>query len=202
MLRQVSQIRRIVFFLPLLLLLLAACARQAPPAFHSTDISGSAIGSEFALADQHGKQRHLADFRGQVVLLFFGYTHCPDVCPTTLARLAKLMPALGAEAGRVQVLFVTLDPERDTLPVLAEYVPWFHPSFIGLRGDVASTAAITAAFKVVASRQTVKGGMGYVIDHTAAVYAFDPQGRLRLYIRPEDGDEAVVADVRSLLAGR
>jgi protein SCO1/2 len=195
-----SQIRRIVCLL--LFLLLAACSRQAPPAFHATDISGSAIGSEFALADQHGQLRHLADFRGRVVLLFFGYTHCPDVCPTTLARLARLMPALGAEAGRVQVLFVTLDPERDTLPVLADYVPWFHPSFLGLRGDAATTATLTAAFKVVASRQAVPGGMGYVIDHTAAVYAYDPQGRLRLYLRPEDDDAGLLADIRLLLAGR
>lgn len=193
-------LRRVLLLLTLVLCI--ACAREAPPAFHSTDISGSAIGSEFALADAQGRLRHLADFRGRVVLLFFGYTHCPDVCPTTLERLARLLPALGADAGRVQVLFVTLDPERDTPSALAEYVPWFHPSFLGLRGDPATTAALTAAFKVVASRQAVPGGMGYVIDHTAAVYAYDPQGRLRLYIRPEDGQEALLADIRLLLAGR
>lgn len=185
-----------------ILAMLAACAREAPPSFHSTDISGAAIGSDFALADQHGRVRHLSDFRGKVVLLFFGYSHCPDVCPTTLERLAKVMAALGPQAARVQVLFVTLDPERDTQQVLADYVQWFHPAFLGLRGDAATTAALTASFKAVASRQAVQGGMGYVIDHTAAVYAYDPQGRLRLYIRPEDGNEQVLNDLGSLLAGR
>lgn len=181
---------------------LFACTAQTPPAFHSSDITGAEFGRALALTDHHGKSRTLADFRGKVVILFFGYTSCPDVCPTALARFAEVMKRLGADAARVQVLFVTIDPERDTQAQLAAYVPWFHPSFIGLYGDAAATAATAREFKVYYARQETGGGMAYVLDHSAAVYVFDPAGRIRLYVRDDAGIDMIAGDLKHLLAGK
>jgi protein SCO1 len=185
------------------LMLLAACSVRAPAPWHSTDISGANFGQELAgLKDAHGKPTALADFRGRAVLLFFGYTACPDVCPTTLARYAIVMKALGAEAGRVQVLFVTLDPERDTPDRLAAYVSWFDPRFIGLYGDLAATEAAAREFKIFFARSKSSAGMGYTIDHSAGTYAFDPAGRIRLYIKDDAPVEAIAGDLKRLLAGQ
>lgn len=193
--------RRILLLV--LLLLLAACGEHAPAPWHSTDISGANFGQALlGLKDQHGKPTTLADFRGRVVLLFFGYTACPDVCPATLARYAAVMKALGPEAGRVQVLFVTLDPERDTPEKLAAYVSWFDPRFLGLSGDVAATEAAAREFKVYYARSKSSAGMGYTIDHSAGTYAFDPAGRIRLYIKDDAPVEAVADDLKRLLAGQ
>lgn len=181
-------------------LALAACSKPLP-ALKSTDITGATFGRDFALTDHHGRRRSLADFRGKAVILFFGYTSCPDVCPTTLARLAEVMKALGGEAARVQVLFVSVDPERDTAERLAEYVPWFHPDFLGLRGSTVETQQVTAEFRVFATRKPVEGAMGYVIDHSAGAYVFDPAGRLRLYVQDSVPAADVVGDLRTLLAG-
>lgn len=183
-----------------LALLVAGCSE--PPRFQSTDISGVDWGKDFSLTDHHGQLRHLADFRGKAVVLFFGYTQCPDVCPTTLAAMRAAMNRLGQDADRVQVLFVSLDPARDTPQLLAEYVPSFHPSFIGLRGDEASIAALARDFKVFYSKQPGTTPGSYSIDHSTGSYVFDPQGRLRLMVRHGELPENVAADLKLLLDGK
>lgn len=193
--------RRLFFAFPLALsgALLAAC-RRAPEAFRNTDLTGAGFGRDLALTDHDGRARRLADFRGKAVVVFFGYTACPDVCPTTLSRLAEVMKALGGQADKVQVLFVTLDPERDSLERLKAFVPWFHPSFLGLRGDAAQTRAAAEEFRIFSSRKAVDGELGYVIDHSAGAYIYDPAGRLRLYVQDSAPTADVVADLRRLLA--
>ncbi|MBK8401270.1 MAG: SCO family protein [Propionivibrio sp.] len=181
-------------------LLMAGCAE--PPGFKSTNVTGADWGKDFALADHNGTLRHLSDFRGKVVVLFFGYTQCPDVCPTTLASLRDVLALLGADAGRVQVVFVTLDPSRDSAELLSQYVPAFHPSFLGLRGDEASTAALAKEFKVFYSKQPGTTPGSYSIDHSTGSYVFDPQGRLRLLIRHGEIPGNVAADLKLLLDGK
>lgn len=181
-------------------LLLAGC--EQPPAFKSTDISGADWGKNFSLTDHNGQPRTLADYKGKAVVLFFGFTQCPDVCPTTLASMREVLNLLGPDAGRVQVLFATLDPARDTKELLAGYVPQFHPSFIGLRGDDAATAALAKDFKVFYTRQPGKTPDSYTIDHSTGSYAFDPQGRLRLLLRHGEDPATVAADLKLLLAGK
>lgn len=196
--------RETVFYwvLGLLLALALGCTdKGAPsgPAYRASDVSGAGFGRDFRLADHNGRTRTLNDFRGKVVLLSFGYTHCPDVCPTTLAELAGLMERLGSDAQRVQVLFVTLDPERDTPAQLARYVPFFHPGFLGLRGDLAATTATAGEFRVAYQKQDIGSAAGYSVDHSTGIYAFDPAGRLRLFIDYNSPLEDVVHDVRLLL---
>ncbi len=186
-------------FLALSFALLAACS-PAPEAFRNTDLTGATFGRGFTLTDHDGRQRSLADFKGQAVVVFFGYTACPDVCPTTLARLAGVMAALGKEAARVQVLFVSLDPERDSGERLKGFVPWFHPSFIGLRGDAGQIKAVTEEFRVFGARRPVDGELGYVIDHSTGAYIYDPAGRLRLYVKDSASVDDIAADIRQLLA--
>jgi len=181
-------------------LALAACDGQAPK-FRSTDITGADYGKALALVDQHGQLRRLEDFRGKAVVLFFGYTHCPDVCPTTLADLAQVMRQLGPLADRVQVLFVTVDPERDTQQVLAKYVPAFDPRFLGLRGDAEATRAVAKEFKIYYEKRPGKTPGEYSVDHSAQTYVFDPQGRLRLFVRQERLAEDLAPDLRTLLQG-
>ena len=183
------------------LTLLAACSR-APVAFRNTDLTGATFGRGFELEDHHGQRRSLADFRGKVVVIFFGYTSCPDICPTTLARLAEVMKALGPAAGAVQVLFVTLDPERDSAERLKEFVPWFHPSFLGLRGDQAQIKVVSNEFRVFSARKEVGSELGYVLDHSSGAYVFDPVGRLRLYVKDTASVNDIVADIRLLQEGR
>jgi protein SCO1/2 len=143
--------------------------------------------------------RSLADFRGKVVAVFFGFTHCPDACPTTLVEMAQVMRELGPDARRVQVLFVTVDPERDTPAVLKQYVPSFHPEFLGLCGDAEATARVAKEFKVFYQKQPLKDG-GYSVDHSAGTYFLDAQGRLRLFAPYGRGAAAMLHDVRLLLA--
>ncbi len=181
-------------------LLLSACSQ--PPSFRSTDISGVDWGKGFSLTDPQGQTRSLADFKGKAVLVFFGYTQCPDVCPTTLSSMREVLKRLGDDAGRVQVVFVTLDPARDTAQVLAEYVSAFHPSFIGLRGDEAATAAAARDFKVFHAKQPGSTPGSYSIDHSTGSYAFDPQGRLRLLVRHGETPDSIAADLKLLLAGK
>jgi len=187
-------------FLTLALALLTACSPQ-PVAFRNTDLTGASFGRDFSLGDHNGQQRSLADFRGKAVVIFFGYTSCPDICPTTLARLAEVMKALDGEAGRVQVLFITLDPERDSAERLKAFVPWFHPSFLGLRGDAGQIKATTEEFRAFGARKNVEGELGYVIDHSTGAYVFDPAGRIRLYVKDSASVEDIVADLRLLLNG-
>lgn len=186
----------IIFFLALLI---AGCGRQLPPTFHNTDITGAAFGRALALQDQHRQARTLADFRGKAVVVYFGYTTCPDVCPTALARFAAVMKKLGKQAAQVQVVFVTLDPERDTPEKLAAYVNWFDPSFIALYGDTAATAAATREFKIFSAKKEVSGGLGYVIDHSSGAYIFDPAGHLRLFVKDDTPLDSIVADLKLLL---
>jgi protein SCO1/2 len=184
----------------LLLLLLAACSE--PAHFYSTDITGSAIGTDFSLLDPAGKMRRLSDFKGKITVVFFGYTQCPDVCPTTLGALREVMVALGKQAEQVQVLFITLDPERDTAALLAQYVPAFYPTFLGLRGDPATIDATAKAFKVYYKKQPGPTADGYSIDHATGSYVYDPQGRLRLYVKYGDAPAHIVSDIQQLLAGK
>jgi protein SCO1/2 len=182
----------------LLALTLAACS-PARPQFRGSDVTGIAYGRDFRLSDPSGKTRTLADFRGKVVALFFGYTQCPDVCPTTLAELAAAMAKLGPDAARVQVLFVTVDPERDTPELLARYVPAFQPSFLGLYGDAAATAATAKEFRIIYQKQPGATPGTYSVDHSAGTYLFDPQGRLRVYESYGQGPDAFAHDIGLLL---
>jgi protein SCO1 len=181
----------------LLAMLLAACGGGGP-SFRNVDVTGADFGKDFALTAHDGKPRTLADFRGKVVLVFFGYTRCPDVCPTTMTEMKAALEQLGEDARRVQVLFITVDPERDTQELLSKYVPAFDPSFIGLRGDAAATAKVAKDFKVFYQKVPGRSPDSYTVDHTAASYVFDQQGRLRLFVRP--GNPANLAsDLRTLL---
>ena len=183
--------------LALLLAALAACNSGAT--FKSTDITGAEYGKKLDLTDHTGRARHLEDFRGKVVVLFFGYTHCPDVCPTTLAQTAQAIKTLGADADKVQVLFVTVDPERDTAQVLGKYVTAFDPRFVGLYGDADATRRAAKEFKIFYEKGSGAPG-NYSMDHSAQSYVIDPQGRLRLMVRPERIAEDLPADLRTLLS--
>jgi len=178
--------------------LLAACG-PSQPSFNSTDVTGADFGRELRLTDHNGTPRALSDFKGKVVLVFFGFTRCPDVCPSTLAELKLVKDSLGKDGERFQVLFVTVDPERDTPELLAKYVPAFDPSFLGLFGDAEATARTTKEFKVFYQKVAGSTPQGYSVDHTAASYVFDPQGRLRLFVRPELGPDAITHDIKLLL---
>jgi len=171
-----------VFLAAFAFLLLLGCGRQEPSPFKGTDITGAPFGQRLALHDHNGKPVTLTSFKGKAVVLFFGYTHCPDVCPTTLSDLKAALKLLGPKAAeRVQVLFVTVDPERDTPEVLRQYVPYFDPSFLGLTGTPEEVAEAAREFKVHFSKHTESGASGYLMDHTAASYILDPQGRIRLF---------------------
>lgn len=188
--------------LPLLLAAaLGGCGGGEAPRFRLTDVTGAPFGRQLALADHHGRTRTLADFRGKVVAVFFGFTHCPDACPATLSELAQVVRELGPAGAEVQVLFVTVDPERDTAEVLARYVTAFHPSFLGLRGDADETARVAKEFRVYAHKQPLPAG-GYTVDHTAGTYLYDRQGRLRLFASFGQGAAALLHDLRILLAER
>ena len=183
--------------------LLAACERRpAAPRleFTNTDLTGLPYAKDFALTDHNGKPRTLADFKGKVVLLFFGYTQCPDVCPTTMAEMSAAMKELGPQAEQVQVLFVTVDPERDTQQLLAEYVPAFDKRFLGLRGTPEQTAKTAKEFKVFYAKVAGKEPGSYSMDHTAASYVFDKQGKIRLLVRAGQGPASIVHDLKLLLA--
>jgi protein SCO1 len=177
------------------LALLAGC--DGGPKFKSTDITGADYGSALELPDASGRVRRLADFRGKAVVVFFGFTHCPDVCPTTLADMAGVMKQLGPDAERVQMLFITVDPERDTPQDVANYVQAFDPRFIALRGDPASTQRTAKDFKIFYEKR--KEGDSYTVDHSAQSYVFDPQGRLRLLVRPQAIATDLPDDLRTLL---
>ena len=182
---------------------LGGCDRgdsAARPQFHATDITGADFGRHLELPDQNGRVRTLDDFKGKVTLLFFGYTQCPDVCPTTLAELARIKKELGAEGDRIQGVFVTVDPERDTPAVLKAYVSSFDPTFVALRGSPEQTAAAAKEFKVFYARVDGKTPGSYTMDHTAASYVLDPQGRLRLFVRYGSPPQDLAADLKALLA--
>ena len=181
-------------------LAVAACSRSEPQAkFQASDITGVSWGKDFHLFDPSGAPRSLADYRGKVVMLFFGYTNCPDECPTTLAKMAQAVDRVSKDGQRVQGLFVTVDPARDTPAVLAKYVPAFHPTFVGLSGNEATIAATTKDFKVFAENQKADEHGYYTVDHTSGIFVFDPQGRLRLFMGPKIWVDAMVHDLKLLL---
>jgi len=179
-------------------LLLAACDAGGPQ-FKSTDITGVDYGRALELTDHKGRARRLEDFRGKAVVVFFGFTHCPDICPTTLADMAGVMRELGPDAERVQVLFVTVDPERDTQAVLANYVPAFDARFLGLRGSLEQTRAVAKEFKIYFEKRPGSAPGEYSVDHSAQSYVIDAQGRLRLFVRHERIREDLAPDLRALL---
>ncbi|MCU0812749.1 MAG: SCO family protein [Thiobacillaceae bacterium] len=184
------------------ILLLAGCEQSPPPqpSFLATDITGAEFARDFALTDHNGQARTLADFRGQAVAIFFGYTHCPDVCPTTLSDFAEALKLLGEQAERVQVLFVTVDPERDTPELLREFVPAFNPRFLGMYTDAGALKALAQEYKVVYQKTSVRAPDDYLIDHSAGTFVYDTRGRIRLLV-PYGSDAASIAqDLRTLLA--
>ncbi|AMP03044.1 SCO family protein [Collimonas pratensis] len=171
----------------------------AKTAFNNTDVTGLGYARDFALTDHTGKPRTLADYKGKVVVVFFGYTQCPDVCPTTMVEMANVLKEMGPLASKVQVLFVTIDPERDTQELLSKYVPAFDPSFVGLYGDAAATEKVAKEFRVFYQKVPGKTPGSYSMDHTAGSYVFDPDGHIRLFIRHGQGPEPIAHDLKLLL---
>lgn len=185
--------------LALSVLTLAACQGNTEK-FVNTDVTGLEYAKDFALTDHNGKPRTLADFKGKAVVMFFGYTQCPDVCPTTMAEMANVMKELGPQADKVQVLFVTIDPARDTPQILSQYVPAFDQRFLGLYGDEAATEKVAKEFKVFFQKVPGKTPGSYTMDHTAGSYVFDPQGHIRLFVKHGQGAEPIVHDLKLLLS--
>ncbi len=187
------------------MLFLAACnnsqggSEDDGNGFVGTDITGADFTKPLALTDHTGQQRTMADFAGKAVVLFFGFTHCPDVCPTTMLDLKNTMKLLGKKADEVQVLFVTVDPQRDTQEVLAKFVPSFDKRFIGLRGSLQETAEALGNFKVYFLKVPGKGDNDYTIDHSAGMYVFDKQGKVRLYMGYGQKPADIASDLRKLL---
>ena len=182
-----------------MLLALTACGEKQLK-FENTDLTGLDYAKGFALNDQNGKPVTLESYKGKVVVLFFGYTHCPDVCPTTMAEMAAVMKALGPQADQVQVLFVTLDPERDTRELLSQYVPAFDARFVGLYGTPEQTAATAKDFKMFYKKVPGKTADSYTIDHLAGSYVFDKQGKIRLFLRHGQGPAPIAHDLKLLLS--
>lgn len=182
----------------------AGCDRiaptAAPAAFHGADITGAEYARTLSLPDVSGTPRSLADFKGKVTVVFFGYTQCPDVCPTTMAELAQVKRSLGADGARMQGIFVTIDPERDTPPILKAYIGSFDPSFIALRGTLAQTEEAAKEFKVYYAKVPGKDAGTYSMDHTAGAYVLDAQGRPRLFERFGGGPQELTDDLKALLA--
>ena len=200
--------RRLLIALCCGFLFLVAGCDSGRPQFKHTDVTGADYARDFALTDHTGKKVTLADYRGRVVTIFFGFTQCPDVCPTALAEMRAVVEKLGADGPKLQVLFITVDPERDTQALLAQYVPAFHPTFVGLYGDAETTAKVAKDFKVFYQKVPGKSAGSYTVDHSAGTYVFDPQGKLRLFVRPPPSGEPasttadrLIGDIRLLLAG-
>lgn len=184
----------------LLMFGLSGCSeKQAANKFNAIDITGAEFGKDFQLTDHTGKARTLADFKGKAVVIFFGYTNCPDVCPTTMSDVSQALKLLGIDADKVDVLFVTIDPARDTPKLLAQYVPAFNPRFIGLYGDEAATAKVAKEFRIFFQKNKSNSSGNYSVDHTAGTYVFDTAGRLRLFMKYGQGAESIAHDLRELL---
>jgi protein SCO1/2 len=191
-------------FLIFLITLLASCnaagdKNQPTASFVGENITGADFAKPLALTDHTGKPRTMSDFKGKVVVLFFGYTHCPDVCPTTMSDLKQTMKLLGNKADEVQVLFITVDPERDTQEVLAQFVPYFDPRFLGLRGNAKETADTLSNFKVYQAKVDEKSDGSYTIDHSAGMYVYDKLGKIRLYMQYGQKPVDMASDIGKLL---
>ncbi len=187
------------WILPALLLLASLLAGCGSDTFHATDITGADFARHLQLTGHDGKPHSLADFRGKVVVVFFGFTHCPDICPTTLAKLAQVSKRLGDEGGDLQVLFVTVDPDRDTPEALSRYVTAFDARFIGLTGDAAAIARTAKEFKVVYQKQPGETADSYSVDHSSGTFVFDREGHVRLFVRHDQSVDDWVHDIRQLL---
>jgi len=183
------------------LLGLSACTPDKP-AFKGVDITGADYAKDFSLADQNGQTRTMKDFSGKVVVVFFGYTQCPDVCPTTLQELLEVRRMLGADGEKLQAVFITVDPERDTADMLKAYMANFDPSFVALRPMPEQMQSLLKDFKIYAKKVEGKSPTSYTMDHSAQSYLYDPQGRLRLFNRYGTGAQAVADDARLLLKGQ
>ncbi len=178
---------------------ISGCTGEAKQTFNAVDMTGADYAKDFSLTDADGKVRTLADFKGKVVVLFFGYAQCPDVCPTTMTEMAQVKQALGADADKLQVLFITVDPARDTPTVMKAYMGAFDPSFVALIPTPEQLAVTAKDFKAYYKKVDGSTPTSYSMDHSAASYLYDPQGRLRLYARYGSGVPAMVADVKALL---
>jgi protein SCO1/2 len=179
---------------------LTACG-QDKPAFKGVDITGADYAKGWSLSDQHGQTRTLQDFKGKVVIVFFGYTQCPDVCPTSMQELAQVKQMLGADGDKLQGVFITVDPERDTAELLKAYMANFDPTFIALRPTPEQLPQVARDFKIYFKKAEGPSPTSYTMDHTAASYTFDTQGRVRLYNRYGSGAPALAEDVKILLKG-
>jgi protein SCO1/2 len=192
--------RRSVLLLSASTLALAACSKDAPK-FTGIDITGADYATGFALTDHNGQPRTLADFKGKVVMVFFGFTQCPDVCPTSLTEMAQVKQMLGADGDRFQGLFVSIDPERDTPEIMKEYMAAFDPSFLALYSKPNELPALAKSFKIYYKKVPSSTSENYTMDHSAGSYIYDPQGRVRLYNRYGTGVQALADDVKLLLTG-
>jgi len=179
------------------LLALSACSPPPPP-FNASEVSGIAYGQDIGIADTSGKIRRVEDFKGQITLVFFGFTRCPDVCPSTLMRLRQVRDALGPDADKLQVLLVSVDPERDTPDRLEAYVKNFDPSFIGLRPEPAELEKVIKAFHAIAVKVPTADGKDYTVDHSATLYVYDRRNQLRLIAQPDIAIDAFASDLRRL----
>ena len=191
--------RRHLMVLGLGAALLAACSEKKP-VFSSIDVSGSDMGQNFAIKDHNGQVRRLADFKGKVVVMFFGYTQCPDVCPTTMTELVEVKRLLGKDGERLQPLFISVDPQRDTPELLKAYMANFDPTFLALCPTPAELTEVAASFKVYYKKVGDEGSVNYTMDHSAGSYVFDPQGRVRLFVRYGLGAQPLAADIAQLLS--
>lgn len=180
------------------LALLPAAASRAAAAFNGIDITGAAIGPDYQLFYADGKPASLRDFKGKTVLLFFGFTQCPDVCPTALSRAVEIKRLLGADGNKLQIVFATVDPERDTGPLLTEYMRAFDPTFVSVRGNAAQTAKAAADFNIFYRK--VPSGSSYTMDHTAITYVFDATGKIRLAFKHDQSAIQCADDLRKLMA--
>lgn len=189
----------LLFFVALFAGLAGCSDKEVANKFNAIDITGAEFGKDFQLTDHTGKVRTLADFKGSAVVMFFGYTNCPDVCPTTMSDMSQALKLLGSDAHKVKVLFVTIDPARDTQALLAKYVPAFNPDFLGLYGDEAATARVAKEFRIFYQKNKSNSSGNYSVDHTAGTYVFDQSGKLRLFMKYGQGAESIAHDLRELL---
>lgn len=189
------------FLLLLLFLMITACSetQHADTNFFGTDISETQFDRHWSLTDHQGHERNLDDFLGKVVIVFFGYSHCPEVCPTTMADLAKVMKMLGDRSGEVQVIFVTLDPRRDTQALLLNYVNSFDKRFVALRGSPEQIEKVAKIYKVFYEKQAEFGNVNYSIDHSAGSYVFDKKGKVRIYLKYGQKPVEIVSDLMQIL---
>ena len=177
---------------------LVACS-PGKPDFRSIDITGADYARDFRLTDHNGQERTLADFRGKVVVVFFGFTQCPDVCPTAMAQLVEVKQMLGKDGDKLQALFITLDPERDSAEILKAYIANFDAGFLGLRPSLEQLPELTRHFKIFYKKNEGKTPTSYTLDHSAGSYVFDTQGRVRLYVRQNMSAAAITEDLKILL---